>query len=209
MKVKILEISDKPVESWDKAKLMPVNDVGEIVVKGPWVSAGYFRKDEANIFSGIPDHMSNEIWHRMGDLGKLDIKGRLWFYGRKAHRVITTYGTLYTIPCEAVFNRHDSVARSALAGVPVDGSGIKRPVICIQLKPGVHPTNKLISELLELGSSFEMTSHISDILLKKSFQLIQDIMQKYSGKSWHSGLQKKSNECFSHRRRRFYWKGTG
>lgn len=169
MKVKILEISDKPVESWDKAKLVPADEVGEIVVKGPWVSTGYFRKNEANQLSKIPDKITNEIWHRMGDLGKLDINGRLWFYGRKSHRVITDYGTLFTIPCEAVFNRHGCVARSALAGVQVDESGIKRPVICIQLKTGVHPTDKLISELRELGSSFVMTSRITDILFKKKF----------------------------------------
>jgi acyl-coenzyme A synthetase/AMP-(fatty) acid ligase len=105
----------------------------------------------------------------MGDLGKLDLDGRLWFYGRKSHRVITSFGTLFTIPCEAIFNRHHSVARSALVGIPSDTPGLKKPIICIQLKAGVHPTNKLISELRELGSFFIMTSRISDILFKKVF----------------------------------------
>ncbi len=167
--VKILEITDKQVTSWDNARLMPVNEVGEIVVKGAWVSIAYFKKNGADELSKIRDLMTNETWHRMGDLGKIDNHGRLWFYGRKSHRVITPYSTLFTIPCEAVYNRHPLVARSALVGVELNGSGIKRPVICIQLKPGFHPTKKLKQELNELGRSTVITKGISDILFKKDF----------------------------------------
>jgi DNA-binding response OmpR family regulator len=46
--------------------------------------------------------------------------GRVWFCGRKAHRVWTANGPLDTIPCEAVFNRHPAVFRSALVGVGAD-----------------------------------------------------------------------------------------
>ena len=167
--VKIIEISDKPIPSLDNARLMPVNEVGEIVVKGPWVSTGYFKRGDADNLSKIPDRATNEIWHRMGDLGKIDLHGRLWFYGRKSHRVITSEGALFTIPCEAVFNRHPGVVRSALVGVNPNISGSKRPVICIQLKPGFYPTKKLTAELLELGSSVVITKGISDILFKKEF----------------------------------------
>jgi olefin beta-lactone synthetase len=167
--VKILEITDKQITSWDNARLMPVNEVGEIVVKGPWVSAGYFKRNDANCLSKIPDLMTNEIWHRMGDLGKIDSHGRLWFYGRKSQRVVTSDGTLFTIPCEAVFNRHPGVARSALVGVHLNISGLKKPVICIQLKSGFYPTKKLIQELRELGNSVQITKGLSDILFKKDF----------------------------------------
>ena len=121
--VRIIEITDKQIKSWDKARLMPVNEVGEIVVKGPWVSTGYFKRNDADNLSKIHDLVTNEIWHRMGDLGKIDLNGRLWFYGRKSHRVITSEGTLFTIPCEAVFNRHPGVVRSALVGVTSNISG--------------------------------------------------------------------------------------
>ena len=167
--VKIIEISDKPITSWDNARLVPVNYVGEIVVKGPWVSTGYFKRSDADSLSKIPDRATNEIWHRMGDLGKVDKHGMLWFYGRKSHRVITSFGTMFTIPCEAVFNRHTGVLRSALVGVHSNISGLKRPVICIQLKPGFYPTKKLTGELLELGNSVLITKGISDILFKKEF----------------------------------------
>ena len=72
----------------------------------------------------------NSFWHRMGDLGKLDKKNRLWFYGRKNQRVTTETETLYTIPCESIFNQHPDVKRSALVGT---GPRIKQePVIIIE-----------------------------------------------------------------------------
>jgi acyl-CoA synthetase (AMP-forming)/AMP-acid ligase II len=167
--VRIIEITDKQITSWDNARLRPVNEVGEIVVKGPWVSTGYFKRNDADNLSKIHDFVTNEIWHRMGDLGKIDLHGRVWFYGRKSHRVITSEGTLFTIPCEAVFIRHPGVARSALVGIQTFESGFKKPVICIQLKSGFYPTKKLTAELLELGGSVLITKGISDILFKKEF----------------------------------------
>jgi olefin beta-lactone synthetase len=167
--VKIIEITDKQITSWDKARLMSVNEVGEIVVKGPWVSTGYFKRNDADCLSKIQDHVTNEIWHRMGDLGKIDPLGRLWFYGRKSHRVITSGGTLFTIPCEDVYNHHPCVARSALVGVDQYLSVFKKPVICIQLRQGLHPTKKLKQEIQELGNSVLITKGISDILFKKDF----------------------------------------
>jgi acyl-CoA synthetase (AMP-forming)/AMP-acid ligase II len=169
LNVKILEITDLPIVSWENAKLMPVNEVGEIIVKGPWVSPGYFKINDADRLSKIRDVTTRETWHRMGDLGKIDNHGRLWFYGRKSHRVTTPDSTLFTIPCESVFNRHPQVVRSALVGVEFNGSGIKRPVICIQLKSGFNPTKKLIQELNEMGSFSLITAGISDILFKKDF----------------------------------------
>ncbi len=56
-------------------------------------------------------------WHRMGDLGYLDAEGRLWFCGRKAERVETVEGPLYTEQIEPLFNAHTKVRRCALIGL--------------------------------------------------------------------------------------------
>jgi acyl-CoA synthetase (AMP-forming)/AMP-acid ligase II len=57
------------------------------------------------------------VWHRMGDCGYLDAAGRLWFCGRKAERVETALGPLFTEPCEQVFRTHPRVMRCALIGL--------------------------------------------------------------------------------------------
>ena len=48
---------------------------------------------------------AGETLHRMGDVGFFDGEGRLWFCGRKAHRVVTVEGTLFSVPCETIFDR--------------------------------------------------------------------------------------------------------
>jgi acyl-CoA synthetase (AMP-forming)/AMP-acid ligase II len=70
------------------------------------------------------------VWHRMGDTGYLDAGGRLWFCGRKAERVETAAGTLFTEPCEQVFRAHPAVARAALIGLGAPGA--QTPAIVIQ-----------------------------------------------------------------------------
>ena len=68
--------------------------------------------------------------HRMGDVGYRDEQGRLWFCGRKSHRVIARGETYFTIPCEAIFNTHQEVARTALVGATRGGEIV--PVICVE-----------------------------------------------------------------------------
>lgn len=169
--VKIIEITDDPIFTWEDALELPTNEIGEIVVKGPVVSHEYFNLPEANASAKIANPQKGDVWHRMGDVGKLDQAGRLWFYGRKSHRVVTHGQTLFTIPCEAVFNQHSRVSRSALVGIPDEVNKQQKPVLCVQLRPGDsgHNKNDLIRELLELGATNDMTKLIKDILFPKYF----------------------------------------
>jgi len=169
--VKIIEISDDPIISWEDAHELPANEIGEIVIKGPVVSREYFNLPYANAIAKIENPQNGDAWHRMGDVGRLDKVGRLWFYGRKSHRVVTPEYTLFTIPCEAVFNQHPRVSRSALVGVPNQVKKQQKPVLCVQLEPGDSGHNKkdLIGELLELGATNQMTNRIKDFLFPKNF----------------------------------------
>ncbi len=83
--------------------------------------------------------------------------------------MITETGPLFTIPCEAIFNQHPAVLRSALVGV---GEKTRQaPVICVELKPeacGMN-RNQLTRELLELGRLNILTQSIDVILFHKAF----------------------------------------
>jgi acyl-coenzyme A synthetase/AMP-(fatty) acid ligase len=105
----------------------------------------------------------------MGDLGYLDEQGRVWFCGRKSHRVVTDHGTLFSVTCESVFNTHADVYRSALVGVD-RGRGTE-PAICIELEPDAADRDKesITRELLELGQRFEHTRRIADVLYHPDF----------------------------------------
>jgi olefin beta-lactone synthetase len=172
MDVAIIRISDDPIPEWADDLLVPDGTIGEIVVQGPVVTREYFHRPEATALAKIADPARGQggFRHRMGDLGYRDAEGRIWFCGRKAHRVVTAGGTLYTIPCEAVFNTHPEVARTALVGV--GPAGRKRPILCVE--PKTWPLSKadsgrLRGELLELGTTRPHTRPIATVLLHRSF----------------------------------------
>ncbi|OQY50048.1 MAG: peptide synthase [Desulfobacteraceae bacterium 4572_89] len=164
--VKLIEISDDPITQIQNAPLVPENQVGEITVQDELVTENYYNNREADLLSKILDS-NGGIWHRMGDLGWRDSKGRIWFCGRKNHRVITDRETLFTIPVEAIFNNHEKVFRSALTGVGPKTRQI--PVIFIE--PGSKIANKktFIKELLTLARSNPLTAGIEYIFIEKSF----------------------------------------
>jgi len=167
IEARIIKIIDDPIVEWSDRLLVPDGDIGEIAVKGDLVTRQYFEKPRADALAKIKE--GSQIWHRMGDLGWKDKKGRFWFCGRKNHRVITEHGTLFTIPCEAIFNNHPSVFRSALVGVGT--APAQQPVICVELEQGDKGKNKkeLTKELLELAGYHEHTRHIETVLFHKAF----------------------------------------
>lgn len=167
MPIRIISISDEPIRRWVDDLQRPSGEIGEIVVKGPLVSPVYFENPRADSLAKIPD--GGEFWHRMGDLGWMDKKGRLWFCGRKSQRVITSNGTLYTIPCESVFNTHPLVLRSALVGIGPRTNQI--PVMCIELGRTRRRINReaLRAELLQQAQAFEHTRSIRVLLFRDAF----------------------------------------
>jgi acyl-CoA synthetase (AMP-forming)/AMP-acid ligase II len=165
--VAIIAVSDDPIPRWKEELVAPQGEIGEIVVKGPLVSRSYFENPAADALAKISDR--DGIWHRMGDLGWIDRKGRIWFCGRKSHRVITAAETLYTIPCESIFNTHPLVLRSALVGIGPKDRQV--PVICIEpteSKGRIH-RNALRAELLDLAASHELTRNIRIVLFHSAF----------------------------------------
>ncbi len=164
----IIPISDGPIDEWNDDMALPTWEVGEIAVHGPQVTAQYFNRPEATRLAKIP-HPAGGVWHRMGDVGYLDREGRIWFCGRKSHRVVTRGETLYTIPVEGVFNVHPQVFRTALVGVGPMGN--QRPVLCVELEKGVNKADqvRIRQELLDLGSRYPHTKVIKDIFFRVAF----------------------------------------
>eukprot|EP00913_Durusdinium_trenchii_P023379 g21957.t1 len=113
LEVKVVAIDDEPIASIDAVVELPAGEIGEIVVRGPSTTQEYYRRPEATAEAKVPDGEKRK-WHRMGDVGYFDEGGRLWFCGRKAHIVHTAGGAMFPVRCEAIFNEHADVYRSAL-----------------------------------------------------------------------------------------------
>ena len=163
--IKIIKISDLPIHKWDDSLLLPDYETGEIVVKGPVVTRRYDNNDRENQLAKIAD--GDEFWHRMGDLGFFDAKGRLWFCGRKGHRVMTGSKIMFSICCEALFNEHPAVFRSALVGIGPAGKQL--PVLIVEPHDKKTEKKALIAELREIARQHEMTRSIKHFLVHPDF----------------------------------------
>lgn len=169
--VRIIAIRDDVIASWADVEELPAGEIGEICVAGPMVTRRYYGRDEQTALAKIEDpSVEAGFRHRMGDLGYKDEHGRVWFCGRKKHRVTRGPGdTLFTIPCEGVFNAHPQVYRTALVGVgPADA---QRPVLCVERDPDVDPVPEatLIEELQALAQTTGHTVGIADFLVHPGF----------------------------------------
>lgn len=77
---------------------------------------------------------------------------------------------MYSVPCEAIFNDHPAVARSALVGVGRQGAS--QPVIVVEPEgrfPTTRDAARLSAELLERASKHELTNTIRRVLFHRRF----------------------------------------
>ena len=168
--LRVIRITDELIPAWDDRLVLTRGQIGELVVTGPVVTREYFRRGRDTALAKIKD--GDAWWHRMGDVGYLDEQGRVWYCGRKGDRVQTASGTFFTDPCEAIFNQHPDVFRSALVGIGLTGH--QRPVIVIEPHPGQFPATadevtRFRDELLQLGVAHPVTAGISTVLFHRAF----------------------------------------
>ena len=170
MEVRILPIDDGALSPQALDEPLPTGTIGEITVRGPVVTATYIDDAQATHIAKLV-HPSG-LFHRMGDLGYLDSRGRIWFCGRKSERVAPARTELYTATVEAIFNRHPAVARSALVGVLLGGE--MQPVVVIELvrRASWDPPidrRSLVETLLSDASEHPHTAGIRRVLFYRQF----------------------------------------
>ena len=161
---KVIEIDDGPIDQIEQVIELPNGKIGELMVCGPMVTRRYVVRSDQNRMHKVAD--GDRVWHRMGDVGYLDDRDRFWFCGRKSHRVTMQDRTLYTIPCEAIFNAHPLVYRSAL--VPRGERPNQTPVILVETETPLvkHEKDQLRNELLDLASRNPKTRRIQEIIIR-------------------------------------------
>ncbi len=168
--VRIIAVDYDPIaSSLDDAEEVPVGEIGEIIVQGAVATREYFQRPDATRAAKIPD--GDSFWHRIGDVGYFDTQGRLWFCGRRSHIVETSTDRMFSVCCEAIFNEHPRVFRSALVGL--GDRPQQTPAIVVEPEAGQFPENetdkqKFLEELQTLAASNPLTENIGTILLHPS-----------------------------------------
>lgn len=177
VQVKVVQIVDGPVAALDETQDCAPGEVGEILVSSAVTTRGYYKNYDADMRSKIRADASeaaartqgkvpSKLWHRMGDTGWLDDKGRLWYCGRVSHTVWTQQGPLFPEQVEGVFNNHNAVSRSALVGL--GDKGAQEPVVVVELHGGLPPGNdlkqRIETELLQMAQAHNLTRQVKRVL---------------------------------------------
>jgi long-chain acyl-CoA synthetase len=124
-----------------RIELLPPGTVGEIVVRGHNVMAGYLNRPEATA------EVMVDGWFRTGDLGVRDEDGYLSVVDRKKDLVLRGGYNVYPREVEDALVHHPSIAQVAVIGVPHDRYGEEVCAVVIA-RPGVTPDERLAEEII-------------------------------------------------------------
>lgn len=109
----------------------PPGEVGEILVCGPSVMAGY---------AGDPERTAATLrsgWLHTGDLGYLDAEGYLYVVDRRDDLIISGGENVYPAEVEATLLAHPAIAQAGVVGVP-DARWGQVPVAVVVLRTGAR-----------------------------------------------------------------------
>ena len=106
-----------PVADWTlkhplTARDVPLGEIGELWVKGPMVTHGYWKRPEASAA------VFEDGWMRTGDLARFDLDGFCVIVDRLKDVIIRGGENIYCSEVEGVLGDHPAVAEAALIGVP-------------------------------------------------------------------------------------------
>lgn len=100
----------------EKDEFLPVGEIGELVIKGPNVMQGYWKKPEETKNQLI--EIDQETWLRTGDLVKMDEEGYFHFYDRKKDLIKYKGYSVFAKDIEEVLYSHPKVKAAGVVGVP-------------------------------------------------------------------------------------------
>ena len=143
--VRIVDLDDHDV---------PVGEVGEVVLRGPNIFAGYWGKPLET------DEALRGGWFHTGDLGRADADGYVTLVDRKKDMVISGGENVYPIEVEQVLYQHPAVGDAAVIGVPDERWGETVVAIVVPVE-GTHPeAAELIDWTRERLAHFKSPRHI-------------------------------------------------
>ncbi|MFI6438039.1 long-chain fatty acid--CoA ligase [Streptomyces sp. NPDC050759] len=117
----------------EQGKEVTQGQVGELVVRGPNVTPGYWNSPEANVAAFV------DGWFRTGDLARCDDEGYYFIVDRKKDLIIRGGYNVYPREIEEVLYQHPAVAEAAVIGVPHEAYGEEVAAV-VTLKPGAEAT---------------------------------------------------------------------
>lgn len=127
--------TEAAVVSLENDEKLPPGEIGEIIVKGPQVMMGYWRRPEET------EMTLKNGWLYTGDIGYMDEDGYFYIVDRKKDMIIASGFNIYPREIEEVLYEHSAIKEVAVAGVPdpYRGETVKAYIV---LKEGAKVTEE-------------------------------------------------------------------
>jgi acyl-CoA synthetase (AMP-forming)/AMP-acid ligase II len=131
----------------DEGKVLPRDGhaTGEIEVRGPWVTAAYYKDPTPEKF--------RDGWLRTGDVGRIDDRGYITISDRAKDVVKSGGEWISTLELESAILTHPAVREASVIAAPDERWG-ERPLACVVLVPGQSVTPE------------ELRAHLADRVVK-------------------------------------------
>lgn len=123
---------------------MPVGEIGELVIQGPQVMKGYWRRpvETAQVLREHPA-LGSGLWLHTGDVARMDEEGYFQIVDRKKDMIICGGFNVYPREVEEILFKHPAVQEAAVVGVPDEYRG-ETVKTFISLKEGTTCTEQEI-----------------------------------------------------------------
>ena len=100
----------------DGTEFMPVDEVGELILNGPNIMQGYWKRPEETEEAII--EIDGKKWLRTGDLVRMDEEGYFHFFDRKRDLIKYKGYSVFARHVEEVLFRHPQIKAAGVVGVP-------------------------------------------------------------------------------------------
>jgi acyl-CoA synthetase (AMP-forming)/AMP-acid ligase II len=142
-------------------------EIGELLVRGPNVFAGYWGRPEATAAA------FTDGWFRTGDLAVRSDDGYYGLRGRRTDLIISGGFNIYPSDLEAELVKHEAVLEAAVVWVPSDAWG-ETPVAFVALQPGAATSPDELKAWM--NAKVGKTQRLADL------QLVDSLPRSHIGK---------------------------
>lgn len=158
----------------DEGAELPPGEVGELIVKGPNVMKGYYKREEETRMA------LKDGWLYTGDLAYCDSDGYIFIVGRKKELIITAGFNVYPGEVEEALEAHESVAEAAVIGIPhpVKGEVIKAFIIPSEgCKPDKNELSRFLRDRLSIYKVPEVFETASELPKGASGKVLKRLLK--------------------------------
>lgn len=151
----------------DHGKEVSPDEIGELLLRGPVCTPGYWKNDKATKETII------DGWFHTGDLVRFDEEGYFYVAGRKKDMFISGGENVYPVEVERILSQHPAVREVAVVGLP-DGKWGESGCAVISLNDGKHADS---AEILQFCSD-----KLAKFKIPKRVEFMESLPKGDSGK---------------------------